>query len=59
MTLMDLIKLGLIDSDVKAQEFAVDLVDRWHDGLIPSGMRDVLGLPRASTRHGGRAKCRC
>ncbi len=32
MTLIDLIKLGLINSDVKAEEFAADLVDRWHDG---------------------------
>lgn len=44
MTLIDLIKLGLINSDVKAEEFAADLVDRWHEGMIPGGLRDVLGL---------------
>ena len=44
MTLIDLIKLGLINSDLKAEEFANDLVDRWHEGLIPGELRDVLGL---------------
>ena len=44
MTLIDLVKLGLLDSDQKAEEFAADLIDRWHDGLIPGQLRDVLGL---------------
>ncbi|MBI3468976.1 MAG: hypothetical protein HY000_38730 [Planctomycetes bacterium] len=44
MTLIDLIKLSLTNSDVKAEEFAADLVDRWHEGLIPDELRDVLGL---------------
>ena len=44
MSLIDLIKLELIDSDAKAEEFAADLVDRWHEGRIPGQLRDVLGL---------------
>jgi hypothetical protein len=44
MTLIDLIKLGLVDSDTKAEEFAADLVDHWHEGRIPGELRDVLGL---------------
>ena len=44
MTLIDLVKLELIDSDAKAEEFAADLVDRWHEGRIPGELRDVLGL---------------
>lgn len=44
MTLLDFIKLGIIDSDVKAEEFAAELVEKWHENLIPGELRDVLGL---------------
>lgn len=44
MTLLDLIKLGLIRSDGEAERFAADLVDRWHDDLIPGELHDILGL---------------
>jgi hypothetical protein len=44
MTLIDLIKLDLIDSHDKAEEFAADLVDRWHSNQIPGELRDIIGL---------------
>jgi hypothetical protein len=44
MTLIDLIKLRLITTDARAEQFAEDLVDRWHSDLIPGELRDVLGL---------------
>jgi hypothetical protein len=44
MTLIDLIKLGLIESDAQAEKFAARLVDRWHADLIPGELQDVLGL---------------
>src|ERR1051325_5807816 len=44
MTLLDFIKLGIIDSDAKAEEFAADLVERWYDDQIPGELHDVLGL---------------
>jgi hypothetical protein len=44
MTLLDLIKLGLLDTDAKAEKFAADLIDRWHDDRIPGELHDVLGL---------------
>lgn len=46
MTLIDLIKLDLIDSNDDAERFAADLIDRWHDDLIPGDLYDVLGLTR-------------
>jgi hypothetical protein len=44
MTLIDLIKLGIVRSDEAAEKFAADLVDRWHDDRIPGQLNDVLGL---------------
>lgn len=44
MTLLDFIQLGIITKDRVAQEFAENLVDRWHDDQIPGQLRDVLGL---------------
>src|SRR5262245_20785663 len=44
MTLIDLIKLGLVRGDKEAERFAADLVDKWHDDLIPGELHDVLGL---------------
>jgi hypothetical protein len=44
MTLVDLIKLGLIKSDVTAEKFAADLIDCWHDDKIPGELHEVLGL---------------
>ena len=47
MTLLDLIKLGLVTTDAQAEKFAADLVDRWHEDLIRGELRhDVLGLTR-------------
>lgn len=44
MTLIDFIKLGVIKSHEQAEEFAADLVDRWHADEIPGELNDVLGL---------------
>ncbi len=44
MTLVDFIKLGIINSDVKAEEFAAELVEKWHQDRIPGELRDVLGV---------------
>ncbi len=44
MTLIDFIKLGIIRADSQAERFAADVVDRWHDDLIPGELRDILGL---------------
>jgi hypothetical protein len=44
MTLVDLIKLGLIRTDAQAEHFAESIVNSWHDGMIPGELRDVLGL---------------
>ena len=44
MTLIDLIKLGLIETDRVAEKFAANLIDRWHNKLIPGELNDVLGL---------------
>ena len=44
MTLIDFIKLGLIKTDAAAEKFAADLVDRWHERLIPGELNDILGL---------------
>jgi hypothetical protein len=44
MTLVDLIKLGLIKTDAAAEKFAADLIDCWHDDKIPGELNEVLGL---------------
>jgi hypothetical protein len=44
MTLLDLIKLGLIKSDAGVEKFAADLIDCWHDDKIPGELNDILGL---------------
>jgi hypothetical protein len=44
MTLLDLIKLGIIKSDAAAERFAADLIDCWHDDKIPGDLHEVLGL---------------
>lgn len=44
MTLIDLIKLGLIVTDAQAEKFAENLVDRWHEDQISGELNDVLGL---------------
>ena len=44
MTLLDLIKLGVIKSDSKAETFAADLIDCWHEDKIPGELIEVLGL---------------
>jgi hypothetical protein len=44
MTLLDLIKLGLIKTDAAAEKFAADLIDCWHDDKIPGELNEVLGL---------------
>ncbi len=44
MTLIDLIKLGLVKTESMAEKFAADLVDRWHEDKIPGELNEVLGL---------------
>lgn len=44
MTLLDLIKLGLIKTHSQAEKFSADLVDLWHADQLPGELRDVLGL---------------
>lgn len=44
MTLLDFIKLKVIKSDRQAEEFAADLIDRWHEDKIPGELNEVLGL---------------
>jgi hypothetical protein len=44
MTLIDLIKLRLIETDTAAEKFAADLIDRWHQDLVPGDLNDLLGL---------------
>ena len=44
MTLIDMIKLRLLRTDAEAERFAADLVDRWHEDLIPGELNDILGL---------------
>jgi len=44
MTLIDLIKLDLIKTDSQAERFAAELIDRWHEDLVPGELNDVLGL---------------
>src|SRR5262245_59701609 len=44
MTLLDLIKLGMIQTDAEVERFAVELVDHWHEDQIPGELHDVLGL---------------
>jgi hypothetical protein len=44
MTLIDLIKLGLVHTDAQAEQFAESIVDSWHKDMIPGELRDVLGL---------------
>jgi hypothetical protein len=44
MTLLDLIKLGVIKTDAAAERFAADLIDCWHDDKIPGELTEVLGL---------------
>jgi hypothetical protein len=44
MTLLDLIRLGLVQTNVAAEKYADHLVDCWHRDLISGTLRDVLGL---------------
>jgi hypothetical protein len=44
MTLLDLIKLGIVSTHAKAETMAEQLVERWHNRQIPGELRDVLGL---------------
>jgi hypothetical protein len=44
MTLIDFIKLDVIKTHAQAEEFAADLIDRWHADQIPGELNDVLGL---------------
>jgi hypothetical protein len=44
MTLVDLIKLGIVQGHARAEKLAEDLVDRWHEDRIPGELHDVLGL---------------
>ena len=44
MTLMDFIKLGILNSHAQGEKFAADLVDCWHNDQIPGELHDVLGL---------------
>lgn len=44
MTLLDMIKLGLIKTHREAERFAADLVDLWHADRLPGELHDVLGL---------------
>jgi len=44
MTLVDLIKLGVIKSDPAAERIAADLVDCWHADMIPGELNEILGL---------------
>src|SRR5947207_5074610 len=44
MTLIDLIKLGIIKSDSTAEKFAAELIDCWHEDKIPGELTEVLGL---------------
>lgn len=46
MTLLDLIKLGLVKTDAMAEQFAADLIDQWHKDAIPGDLYDILGLTR-------------
>lgn len=46
MTLIDLIKIGLVRTDAQAEAFAERLVDAWHRDLLPGDLHDVLGLSR-------------
>src|SRR5437667_12361879 len=46
MTLLDLIKLGLIKTNAMAEQFAADLIDQWHNDAIPGDLYDILGLTR-------------
>jgi hypothetical protein len=44
MTLLDFIQLRIIKTHRTAQEFAEDLVDRWHNDEVPGRLEDALGL---------------
>ena len=44
MTLIDFIKLGIVNSHAQAEKFAADLVDCWHNDQIPGELHDILGL---------------
>ncbi len=44
MTLVDLIKLGVISTDARAEEAAAAIVDRWHEDRIPGDLYEILGL---------------
>ena len=44
MTLIDLIKIGVIKTGAAAEKLAADLIDCWHDDKIPGELTEVLGL---------------
>ncbi|HYV37535.1 MAG TPA: hypothetical protein VE988_17650 [Gemmataceae bacterium] len=44
MTLVDLIKLGIIETNAMAEEFAARLVECWRDNRIPGEIQEILGL---------------
>ena len=44
MTLMDVIKFGLIKSDAAAKKWAAGLIDCWHEDQIPGELNEILGL---------------
>ncbi len=44
MTMMDLIKLGIVATHAQAEKMAADLIDCWHNDQIPGELQDILGL---------------
>src|SRR5438067_594533 len=44
MTLIDLIKLGVIRTDARAEEAAAAIVDSWHEDRVPGELHEVLGV---------------
>ena len=44
MTLLDLILIGSITTDARAEKVAADLVDAWHEDQLKGELIDILDL---------------
>jgi hypothetical protein len=44
MTLLDLIRLGIVHTHRSAEKLAADLIDSWHADQLPGDLQDILGL---------------
>ncbi|MCI0455555.1 MAG: hypothetical protein L0Z62_01080 [Gemmataceae bacterium] len=44
MTLIDLIRVGSVKTEARAEALAADLIDAWHNDELAGELNDILGL---------------